>query len=276
MSRSRNIALGEFLRTRRARLGPHDAGLPSDGGRRVPGLRREELARLAGVSPDYYARLEQGRQPTASPPVLAALSGALRLSSGERAHLYDLAGVADVATPEPPPRVVGRGVHRLVELLGDTPVIVRGQFSEVIAINPAGAFLFCDFNRLPARERNGLRWMLLAPRARELYGPGWRDAAAEMIGRLRLETGRGPVAPRAAQLIAELRAESELFRSVWADQHVSAWLHNGKTLYHPAYGAMDFSTELVTTHSAPGQTLVVLIPDDPATFQAAMRGVTPD
>ena len=271
MTRSRNVALGEFLRARRARVDPYDVGLPGAERRRVPGLRREELAQLAGVSPDYYARLEQGRQRTASPSVLDAIAVALRLGAEERSYLYDLAGVADGAVPSTPPRIVGRGVQRLIDVLGDTPVLVRGQFSEVIAINPAGAFLFCDFNRLAARERNGLRWMLFAPRAREAYGPGWESATAEMIGRLRLEAGRMPADPRVAELVEEFREQSELFRQIWEKQHVSAWLHDTKTLYHPAFGAMDFFTELITTHTAPGQTLVVMIPADPATFQAALH-----
>jgi transcriptional regulator with XRE-family HTH domain len=271
MTRSRNVALGEFLRARRAQVDPFDVGLPRADRRRVPGLRREELAQLARVSPDYYARLEQGRQATASPSVLDAIAGALRLSGEERSHLYDLAAVADGAAPSTPLRIVGRGVQRLIDVLGDTPVIVRGQFSEVIAVNPAGAFLFCDFNRMAPRERNGLRWMLLAPRARDLYGPGWESAAAEMIGRLRLEAGRRPADPRVAGLVEELREQSELFRRIWEKQHVSAWLHDSKTLYHPAFGSMDFSTELVTTHSAPGLTLVVMMPADPARFQAALH-----
>jgi MmyB-like transcription regulator ligand binding domain/Helix-turn-helix domain len=223
------------------------------------------------MSPDYYARLEQGRQATASPSVLDSMAGALRLSAEERSHLYDLAGVAGGAAPSTPARIVGRGVQRLINVLGDTPVILRGPFAEVIAVNPAGVFLFCDFNRMAAHERNGLRWMLLAPRARELYGPGWEDAAAEMIGRLRFDVGRGPADPRAAELVEELRGHSELFRQIWEKHHVSAWLHDSKTLYHPAFGSMNFFTELITTHTGPGQTLVVMIPADPAAFQAALH-----
>jgi transcriptional regulator with XRE-family HTH domain len=273
VQRPRNAALGEFLRIWRAQVDPFDVGLPAADNRRVPGLRREELAQLAGVSQDYYARLEQGRQATASPAVLDAIAATLRLTADERSHLFDLAAVADTAPADPSPRrTVGPGVHRLITALGDTPVLVRGQFSEVIGVNPAGAFLFEDFNRMSARERNGLRWTLMAPRAREVYGPSWEDMATEMIGRLRLEAGRNPDDPRVVELVGQLREESELFRQVWEKQHVSAWLHDDKTLYHPAFGAMEFHTELVTTHTAPGQTLVVLLPSDAAVFEAALRG----
>jgi transcriptional regulator with XRE-family HTH domain len=271
MTRSTNIALGEFLRTRRAQVEPYEVGLPGADRRRVPGLRREELAQLAGVSLDYYARLEQGRQSTASPSVLDAMARALRLTADERSHLYDLAGVADPAAATAPARTVDRIAQRFIDLLGDTPVILHGPFDEIISVNRAAAFLYADFNRMPARERYGVRWMLLAPRARELYGPGWEDAASEMIGVLRLDIGRIPGDPRAAELVGELSEKSELFRRIWGKHHVSAWLHDRKTLYHPAFGAMDFLTELVTMHTAPGQTLVVMIPVDPATFQAAMK-----
>lgn len=266
-----STALGEFLRTRRARVEPYEVGLPGAGRRRVPGLRREELAQLAGVSFDYYARLEQGRQATASPAVLDAMARALRLTADERSHLYDLAGVADGGAGTAPARTVERGAQRFIDVLGDTPAILRGLFDEVISITPAGAFLYADFNRMPARERYGVRWMLLEPRARELYGRGWEDAAREMIGLLRLDMGRVPGDPRAAELVTELLEKSELFRRIWRMHHVSAYLHERKTLYHPAFGAMDFFTELVTMHTAPGQTLVVLIPADPATFHAAVK-----
>jgi transcriptional regulator with XRE-family HTH domain len=275
VTRARNVALGEFLRTRRARVDPYHVGLPVADRRRVPGLRREELAQLAGVSHDYYARLEQGRQATASPSVLDAVADALRLTADERSHLYDLAGVADGTAPPAPPRIVDRGIQRLIDALGDTPVILRGAFSEVIAVNPAGAFLFADFNRMAAPARNGLRWMLLEPRARELYGPGWEDAAAEMTGRLRLEAGRMPADPRGAELAAELSERSELFRRVWGQQHVSSWQHDDKTLYHPGFGSMRFFTELVTAHTSPGQTLVVMMPAQPAVFRSALHAGEP-
>jgi transcriptional regulator with XRE-family HTH domain len=277
-----NTSLGTFLRSRRARVAPYEAGLlkgpaglpgrPGPERRRVPGLRREELARLAGVSVDYYARLEQGRQATASPAVLDSMARALRLTTEERTHLYDLAGVSDGSADTEAARGASRRAQRLIHMLGPTPVILRGQFMEVFAVNPAAAFLFADFNTMPARERNGLRWMLLDPAARELYGRGWEEAAREMIGRLRLDAGRAPGHPRLAELVAELGRESPLFRRVWAEQHVSAWLHDRKTLYHPSFGSMDFSTDFVTMHAAPGQTLVVLVPADKAAFEAALDG----
>ncbi|WFB88517.1 MULTISPECIES: helix-turn-helix transcriptional regulator [Streptomyces] len=272
MIRHLNQALGAFLRTHRARLEPWDVGLPHDDGRRVPGLRREEVARLAGMSPDYYTRLEQGRRQTASSAVLDGLARALRLTADERLHLYALA--AAPVTEDVGPlvsRTLTPGTHRVIELLGDTPVMVCGPFIDVVSANPAAAFLFADFNTMPASERNGLRWMLLSPTARERYGDSWAEAAAEMTGMLRLEQGRAPNDPRLARLVTELAELSPLFRRQWHDLQVSRWVRARKTLYHPAFGTMGFHNEFMTLQSVPGQTLVVMMPEDPGAFRAALR-----
>ncbi|AWS43569.1 helix-turn-helix transcriptional regulator [Streptosporangium sp. 'caverna'] len=271
---TRNVALGAFLRTRRAQVEPHDVGLPTADRRRVPGLRREEIAQLAGVSPDYYTRLEQGRQRTASRAVLDGVAGALRLTADERSHLYTLAGIADAdgtSPGAPARRTVDRKVQRVLDLLGDTPAILFGPFIDVITANRAASFLFADFNVMPARERNGLRWMLLSSAARELYGRSWEDAATEMIGMLRIDAGRTPDHPRLAELVAELNDESALFNRLWREHRVSTWLHERKILRHPGFGDMEFFNELITLHSAPGQTLVVMIPADPVAFRKALR-----
>jgi transcriptional regulator with XRE-family HTH domain len=274
---SRNLELGEFLRSCRARVEPLDVGLPHTDGRRVRGLRREEVAHLAGVSPDYYTRLEQGRQRTASPQVLDSLTTALRLTTDEQEHLFTLARVARVnEVSELASRTVDRRVQRVLDLMGDTPVMLCGAFVEVITANKAAAFLFADFNAMPARERNGLRWMLLAPTARERYGPIWEDAASEMIGMLRADAGHIPDHPRLAELIEELTSESALFRRLWRDHRVSTWLHERKVLHHPSFGEMEFFNEFISLHSAPGQNLVVMMPADPATFQSVLNRDPPD
>jgi transcriptional regulator with XRE-family HTH domain len=250
---------------------PHDFGLLTGGRRRVPGLRREEIAGLAGMSADYYTRLEQGRHATASPAVIGSLARALRLTKDETSHLYALARIAkadgDGGTTHS--RTVNRRVQQVLDLLGDTPAIVYGSFVDIITANRAAAFVFADFNTMPARERNGLRWMLLSRTARERYGRSWENAAGEMIGMLRIDASHSPENSRLVELVAELSEESALFRRLWQEQRVSSWLHATKTLHHPDFGEMEFSNELITLHSAPGQTLVVMIPADQDAFHEA-------
>lgn len=276
MTRARNLQLGEFLRSRRARINPWDIGLPATDGRRVRGLRREEVARLARVSPDYYTRLEQGRQPTASRQVLDALSRVLRLTRDEHQHLYALAnGNGTDPSVTVPSRIVDRGVQRVLDLVGDTPAVLYGPFIDVVTANPAAAFLFADFNTMPAGKRNGLSWMLTSPTARERYGPAWESAASELIGMLRIDAGRFPHHPRLGELVRDLAAHSELFRRLWRDYQVSGWLHDTKILRHPGFGEMEFFNEFIIPKSTPGQNLVLVIPADPVAFQQALNAASP-
>jgi len=269
----RNAELGAFLRTRRARISPDDVGLPDIGHRRVPGLRREELAQLAGVSLDYYARLEQGRQPTASPAVLDAVARALCLTSDERSHLYVLARSrqSDGVDTEPATRTLDRRVGRMLDLMGDTPAILCGRYVEIVAANAAACYLFADFNIMPARERNTLHWMLTSPLARGLYADQWEAVAEEMIGTLRLDAARYPGDPRLAELVDELTERSPFFHRLWTEHKVSACTHGRKVLQHRHAGPMEFFNEAVTVHSAPDQTLLVFMPGDPALVVTAFR-----
>jgi transcriptional regulator with XRE-family HTH domain len=176
---ARDNRLGQFLQARRALLVPADVGLPCGDRRRVYGLRREELAQLAGVSLDYYARLEQGRQPTASAAVLDAVARALRLNEDEHRYLHNLAQVK-----RDPPGSVGRRTgggatdSALMEAFGLTPAILCDRHLDVIAANPAARFLFDDFPAMSEPERNSVRWILLCPRAKVLYGEEWSQRAA--------------------------------------------------------------------------------------------------
>jgi len=268
----RNDALGAFLRDRRGRVNPSRAGLPVGRRRRVSGLRREEVARLADLSVDYYARLEQGRQHTASPAVLRSVARALFLTEDERRHLFTLAGVPDEAVSAASAEPADDRIGGLLSVLGDTPAMVVGPFVDVVQVNPAAAFLFDDFAARPEVERNGLRWMLLDPRARALYGDAWEGAAGEMVGMVRLDAGHDPRNPRLAELVAELTEHSELFRRLWADQTVSTWQHHRKTLRHPELdGPMDFTNEFLSVHGAPNRTVAVMIPADPQRFRAALN-----
>lgn len=277
MSARRNAELGAFLKVCRGRLSPHDAGLRTGERRRVQGLRREEVADLAGVSPDYYARLEQGRQLTASPSVLNALAQALRLSDEERAHLRTLAGAEQAAGT----RRAGRAeraeggpdadVGRVLEAFGDTPALVCRAYLDVRTVNEAAAFLFTDFDAMPPGERNALRWMLLSTEARDLYGEQWENSVREMVGMLRIDSGRYPDSRRGREIVAELEEESAVFRGIWRDYQVSDWHTEHKTLWHPEAGALRFHNASVVVDGAPGLRIFLIVPDDRSAFEAALR-----
>ena len=272
MSTRRNAELGEFLRARRARLDPQRVGLEAGDRRRVPGLRREEIARLTGVSPDYYSRLEQGRQVTASPSVLDAISKTLQLSAEERLHLYTLAGegapmaVASVA----PGAGIDARVQRVLNVIADTPAIVCGPFVDIVAANEAAKFLFADFDAIPPAERNAVRWMLLSPAARELYRDHWETGASDLIGMLRIDVGRRPGDPRGNEIVSELTAASPLFRELWTAHQVSTWQTAEKVLHHRTAGPLRFHNSSISVAGVPDQTIQLIIPDDPLAFRAAL------
>jgi transcriptional regulator with XRE-family HTH domain len=255
------VGLGEFLRSRRARLDPGQAGLTLAPGRRVPGLRRDELARLAGVSKDYYTRLEQGRQAAPSGAVLEALASALKLDGPERMHLYGLAHTA--AAPAVPAgravQAVRPGTYRLMELLEEAPAILLGRRTDILAVNDAARAVFTNFTALPARERNAARWTLLDEDARRVSGDEWKAVATELIGMLRLDAGRYPDDPRTAELAGEL-SHSPLFRRRWTDQKVSTRVSDRKTLHHPATGNLEVIVETMAVPDAWEQTLHIMMP----------------
>lgn len=268
---SRNDALAAFLKDRRGRVDPKQVGLVEGDRRRVAGLRREEVAQLAGVSVDYYARLEQGRQRTASAQVLRAVGRALCLTDDERRHLFTLAGVSDDTALGAMDDVAERRLRGLLAAFGDTPAMVVGRFVDIVYSNHAASFLYTDFAALPESHRNGLRWMLFADEAKSLYGEGWQDEVEELVGMLRLDAGNDPHSERLRMLVSELNGHSALFRQLWQDQTVSTWHLHRKTLNHPAFGAMGFTNEFITAHTAPQVGIVIMVPDDPERFAAAMR-----
>lgn len=267
---ARDNRLGEFLRARRALLAPADVGLPRGRHRRVVGLRREELAQLAGVSLDYYARLEQGRQPTASAAVLDAVARALHLNVDERCHLHNLAQVRHDSPDgaDAPGPAARQRIAQLVQVFGLTPAILCDRHLDVVAANPAACFLFDDFPAMPVLERNSVSWILLSPRARVLYGEEWESAAGEMIGLLRL-SANGEQDERLQQIVAGLNEKSALFRSRWAQHQVSRLLHESKTLYVPEAGPLEFDNVFMSVQGMAGQTLALVIPRDPVAFEAA-------
>ncbi|NUS15713.1 MAG: helix-turn-helix domain-containing protein [Streptomyces sp.] len=247
--------LGEFLQSRRARIQPEEVGLPPYGRRRVPGLRREEVAQLAGVSVDYYIRLEQGRGKNVSDAVLDAVARVLRLDPTEQAHLRDLARPDRAAAAAPAPAAAGirPGVRMLLDRMADCPAMVIDHRMNVLAWNALGDALH-GFTADPAR-RNMPRLVFLDPRAPELY-PEWPAVAAETVAHLRLGAGRHPDDAGLTALVGELSLKSEDFRRLWADHLVREKTYGVKRLNHPVAGELQLAYETLALPGDPDRTIV--------------------
>jgi transcriptional regulator with XRE-family HTH domain len=252
-------ALGQLLRDRRARLSPADVGLPAGSRRRTAGLRREEVALLANVSPTYYTFLEQGRPVRPSGSVLDALADALRLSATERRYLRVLAYGDDTgAAPEPagpPTERLDSGLADLVQRLEPHPALVKGRRWDVLGTNPAARALFTDWDALPPGQRNLVRWMFTTERAREVY-LDWEQEARAMLARFRLAAARHPGEPAFAALIADLQRDSEQVRAWWPRHDVRDIGGGTKKLRHPALGPADYTHVVLQVADHPDQTLV--------------------
>ncbi|MFJ9841382.1 helix-turn-helix transcriptional regulator [Kitasatospora sp. NPDC101155] len=253
-------SLGEYLRTRRALLTPEEAGLPPTGRRRVPGLRREEVAELVGLSTDYYVRLEQGRADRPSDEVLDAIGRALRLGPAERAHLYDLARPprrSAAGRPAPGrPQELRPALRRVVEAMAATPALVMNDRNDVLAWNRLAAVLIADFPRLPPRERNMARRIFLDPNAPEVH-LDWAEAARTTVGILRMAAGRRPHDPELVRLIGELSLGSAEFRTLWAGREVHEKSHGAKRFHHQAVGEIALDYESFRAPGAAHHLLVV-------------------
>ncbi|MEU6345866.1 helix-turn-helix transcriptional regulator [Streptomyces sp. NPDC046977] len=260
----RNEGLGDFLRARRAAMDPERLGLHDAAPRRVPGLRREELAALAGVSVDYYTRLEQGRPITPSESVLDALANAFQLDPAERSYLHAVARPQAAGTVRRAPRAVQKvrpGIHALLARLEDTPALVLGRRTDILVSNRMGRALLADFDAMPARDRNATRWMVLDETARSLFGDRWEKVASEFVGTLRMDAARHPDDPRTAELVGELSMKSERFRRWWAAQKVVRFSHHTKYLHHPVVGPLTLRTEALAFPGDPDQTLLTFLAD---------------
>jgi transcriptional regulator with XRE-family HTH domain len=233
---SRNLQLRDFLRARRGTIQPGDVGLAITGFRRVPGLRREEVAMLAGVSVDYYVRLEQGRDLTPSDSVLDALARALRLTSPQRSQLYMLARGTPRPNDAPPREIVRPNVRRLLEWL-DTPAVVVGRGTAVLAANSLFNALIADFSVRSARKRYYAHWLFLDPTAREML-LDWEPFARETVGVLRASVTRFPADPSLQRLVEELLAGSAAFRTLWDRHDVAAPSSGQKRYRHRVAGEM--------------------------------------
>ncbi|MFD5114954.1 MULTISPECIES: helix-turn-helix transcriptional regulator [unclassified Streptomyces] len=270
MDRSSETA--DFLRSRRARITPGLAGLPADGrARRVPGLRRDEVARLAGVSTEYYTRLEQGRAGNPSPEVIEALARALQLDPAEREHLTDLLARPTAArrTPTGPQRV-RPGLHLMLQTLDHVPAFVLGRRTDVLASNRLARAVLTDFDALPAPRRNLARFYLLDPEARERV-TDWAQLSAETVAMLRLEAGRYPHDRRLADLVGELTLKSPEFTTWWNDHRVLRRTHGTKRYRHPVAGDLVFSYESFQPPGDPDQTLCVYNVEPGSDSAQAMR-----
>ena len=249
-------ALGAFLRSRRDALTPAQAGITAfPGPRRVPGLRREELAVLAGLSPDYYSRVEQGRQPTVSAEVLDALARALRLTAVEHAHLRDLAAPAGhrPASAAETPQRADPGMLRLMTALDHVPVVLLGRRAEVLAANT----LVCAVLDHPlAPGTSFVRYLFQDPGARERI-VNWPHFAATAVAALRREAGRRPHDGRLRRLIDELRATDADVARWWDDHAVRDYASVAKLIQHPEAGRLSFDIEFVVSPQEPEQQLVV-------------------
>lgn len=270
---ARNVELSEFLRRCRARVSPESVELPERGAyRRVPGLRREEVAQLAGVSTDYYTRLEQGRQISPSPGVLEAIAAALRLDEAERAHLADLVRLhtGRVRRSAPVVQRVRPHLHRFLESFTDQAGFVLGRRGDILATNRLCRALLADFDAMPYRDRNLTRWIILDAAARDLY-VDWEQIAAEMTAILRLDAGRHPDDSRTAELVGELSMKSEHFRRWWADHKVLGRTFGHKRFRHPLVGPLSIDYQAFTMPGQDDQTLFLYLPADDQADQDAWR-----
>ncbi|MCO5968953.1 helix-turn-helix transcriptional regulator [Actinoallomurus soli] len=263
--------LGEFLRTRRGRVTPEDAGLtPVPTVRRVPGLRREEVAQLAGVSVDYYVRLERGRDVNVSEAVLDAIARALRLTDDERFHLYALARpVRGRHRPQPPQRV-RPSIHRILETMGDHPALVVGHRTDVLAANRMARALLTDFDALPYRERNMARFIFLDDAARSLYAD-WETVARSSVAALHLYAGRHPHDPRLAELVGELSVRDQDFRRWWAGHDVARRTHGSKRFHHPVVGDLTLNYDVLAATDDPDQLLGVYTAEPGSPSEESLR-----
>jgi transcriptional regulator with XRE-family HTH domain len=250
----------EFLISRRERISPVQAGLPAYGGsnRRVKGLRREEVALLAGVSIDYYIRMERGNLTGASDAVLDGIASALQLDEAERAHLFDLARAAQPAPPRQRRRKasgVTDGIQQILDAITDAPAWVRNARHDMLAANRLARALYAPVLADPRRPANNARFVYLDPAAREFFAD-WERAADDIAAMLRSEAGSNPHDPQLIELIGELSTRSEEFRTRWAAHNVRFHRTGRKCIHHPIVGVLDLNFEAMEFPAHPGLTLL--------------------
>ena len=265
------MGIAAFLRSRRASLDPADAGLPpAPNPRRVPGLRREEVAQLAGISVDYYIRIEQGRAQGISDSVLGAVARALRLDEDEWAYLRNMAAPPHTGGPYEPP-VVRPEIRRLLDAMdGAVPAFVVGPGLDYLAWNALGARIAFDVVDLPPERRNAALLTFLHPDSRALH-PDWDGVAAETAAALRSEAGRHPCHPRVKGVVAELLGKSDEFRARWEDQGVRDKMSGRKLIRHPMVGDLHVSYETFRLATDETQALCTYTAEAGSPTDAALR-----
>jgi transcriptional regulator with XRE-family HTH domain len=251
----------EFLTSRRAKITPTQAGLPTfAGSRRVKGLRRGEVAQLAGVSVEYYTKLERGDLSGASEAVLDAIARGLQLDDAERAHLFDLARAANASPAVRRRRVTTQrirpGLQRVLDVMTTAPAWVRNGRSDVLAANRLARALYAPVLEDPVQPPNTARFLFLSPRGREFYRD-WDRTAGDMVSVLRAEAGRNPYDKGLTDLIGELSTRSEEFRVRWAAHNVHFHQTGAKRLHHPVVGDLDLTYEAMELPADPGLTVLV-------------------
>lgn len=253
----------EFLTTRRGRLTPEQAGLPPTRSRRVPGLRRSEVAALAGLSVEYYARLERGQIAGASASVLEALVRALQLDETERAHLFDLARAADgiPTSGRTRRRIATKAVSRLslrwaLEAITDAVAFVRDPHQNLLATNALGRAFYAPIIGNGGRQPNLARFQFLDPASRDFY-PDWDRFAEMCVGVMRTEAGRDPHDRGLQDLVGELSTQSDVFRRLWADHNVRTHGAGTKRFHHPVVGELTLAYEELAITAEPGLVLLV-------------------
>ncbi|MEW2318249.1 helix-turn-helix domain-containing protein [Streptomyces bauhiniae] len=257
MSRQINRSeLGQFLKARRSELSPSAVGLPETGTlRRVPGLRREEVAQLASISAQYYTRLEQGRL-QASAPVLTILAGVLRLDDGQRDYLFELAGKENTRPRRQKDQKVRPSMQRLLESLTDIPAMVLGRRMDILAWNSLASALITDFSRIPQEQRNYVRLIFSDSTVRSRY-VDWESMARDCVAFLRMEAARNPDDPRLTALVGELSVKDPHFRQWWAGHHVAHRAFGTKAMRHPVAGDLILDWETLSSAGDPDQQLTV-------------------
>ena len=262
--------LATFLRTRRSRLRPADVGLPSAGRRRTPGLRRQEVAQLAGISVDYYIRLEQARGPHPSRQVLTAIARALMLTADEREYLFRLAEQSPPAAAGPS-REITPGIRNLLDSLPETPAYVVDAKYDVLAWNSLATHFVGDLSQVPEEDRNMLRWMFRLPAST----PPWTDEEAvrftrSMIADLRASYAHYPADPGIGALVTELLGTSPQFAQMWQEHEVATKKPIVKRVDHPLTGPLEFECRVLHIPES-GQRLIVYCAAPGSPTQAAFR-----
>lgn len=262
--------LSEFLTAKRADVRPEDAGINDAGPRRVPGLRREEVAVLSGVSVDWYVRLEQGRQVTPSESVLVAVARTLRLDDAEREYLLNLARPAPSSARTDLGAVVRPGIRRMIDGLHNQPAFLLGPRMEVLAGNELAWALLADFPAREPEDRNLLRWIFTEPTVRELY-LDWESIASDLVGVLQLEASARPKDPAIAALVGELATASPEFSAWWARPSPQGRTSGRKRFAHPVAGNLTIEWEAFTVPDDSTQTLFVYSAADDSSAEALDR-----